>query len=361
MDCDLITEKFFDGDNLHGVTLIRVRDGIVVEISDVEALPDIALVTPGLVDLQMNGFAAHDVASAHYEDFLALDEELACVGTTSWLATVITAPLDRLTKTLARLDGFVQSPTNGCFGIHCEGPFLGDAPGAHRPDWIIPSNLEWISTLPASLRVMTLAPENSGSNRAISSLCERGIRVSLGHTRASYKQFAASVDAGASMVTHLFNGMSGVHHRDEGVALWSLLEPRLTAGLIADGVHVSPNSIRLAFAARNDGLYLVSDSIAWNGKWATAANVSVVDNAPRLPNGTLAGSATPLSECVHHCIQECELEMATVLRAATSIPADVVGEPAIGRIAVGQPADIVEWTADVHVSHVHRRLVFQRG
>ncbi len=362
MDIDLVAERFFNGEELLGPTSLQVRDGIVVDISPTTRTPDCAVISPGLVDLQMNGYASHDVSAVDDIDWKALDAELAHTGTTSWLATVITSPLDRLSAVIGQLHERIVVGETGCVGIHCEGPFLGNAPGAHRPQWIIPTDVRWLQTLPQSLRLMTVAPENSGVQSGIRALVGRNVRISLGHSRCTSDEFRSAVSAGASMVTHLFNGMSGVHHRDDGVALWSLIDDRVAVGVITDGVHVSDDAIRLAFRTKApDALYLVSDSVAWDGSWAQKAGVRIVDKAPRLPDGTLAGSSTPLSECVHHCVVNCGIEMAQVLRAATSVPADLIGETSLGRIVVGQPADIVEWTPDVHVSRVHRRLVFQRG
>jgi N-acetylglucosamine-6-phosphate deacetylase len=164
------------------------------------------------------------------------------------------------------------------------------------------------------------------------------------------------------MVTHLYNGMSGVHHRDDGVALAALTDDRVVAGLIADNVHVSPRAIRLAFAAKTARrICLVSDSIAWESAWARNAGVSIVGGAPRLPDGTLAGSSATLASCVRNVIALSGVDTCDALTSATSTPADLMGFPQTGRIRVGDRAEILCLDTDLHVAEAHRGLVSTRG
>ena len=156
--------------------------------------------------------------------------------------------------------------------------------------------------------------------------------------------------------------MSGVHHRDDGVALSALTNDAVVGGLIADLVHVSPDAVSLAFKAKGrDSIALVSDSVAWNSEWAKRRGVILRDGSPRLPDGTLAGSSTPLAECVRRTIVGCGVSVSDALRAATSTPARVLGYPQIGTVAIGHSASLVCFDESLHVSQTHRRLVFQRG
>ena len=363
MTVQLITAQLFDGDSLRGSTLLEIDDdGVVCRLEPTSRTPDVALVSPGLIDLQMNGFNAVDVATASYEDLVRLDAELLALGTTSWLGTIVTAPLDKMSTTVNNLADSLTSLVQGCIGLHIEGPFLGGAPGAHRPEWIVPVDLEWIRSLPQCVKILTLAPEQLGAVEAIRTCVSRDIVVSLGHTRASSEEFSAAVLAGASMVTHLFNGMSGVHHRHVGIATEALISPSVAAGLIVDMVHVAPSAVTLAFAAKGaDNIVLVSDSVAWNSPWSSRRGVSVVDGAPRLADGTLAGSSTPLSHCVRNAVHGCGVSLVDALKSATSTPARVLGYPQLGKITLGEPADVVWFNEALHVSGTHRRLVFPRG
>ncbi len=358
---EVTASGFHDGDTLHGPTRLTVDEGVVVSIEPYEGTTRHALVAPGFVDLQMNGYESVDVSRCSHEEFLRLDRRLLENGTTSWLATLVTAPLDRLTRSIEQLAEWIARGDTGCLGVHVEGPFLGRAPGAHNPAWIIDLDDDWLSSVPSAVRLVTLAPEQKNAPQSVALMRARGVRVSLGHSRASHDEFDAAVSAGASMVTHLFNGMSGVHHRDDGVALSALTDNRVVAGLIADGVHVSPPAIRLAFLAKTSrGVCLVSDSIAWQSEWAATMNLVVSDGAPRMPDGTLAGSSATLGSCVRTVVSVCGVRPTDAIISATSTPADLMGFPQTGRVTTGGPAEFVCLDDDLHVVEVHRRLVSLR-
>ena len=355
-------EVFFDGDQLrHGVQ-VTVDNGVVVSIDPCAGSPDYYLISPGLIDLQMNGFGSVDVSVADNNDFRALDEELLRHGTTAWLATIVTAPLEKLTTSIRSLGQRIATTSTGCYGVHIEGPFLGNAPGAHNPAWIIPFEPEWIRALSSDVKLITVAPEQPKAETFISQLVQQGVVVSLGHTRATDREFQAAASSGATMVTHLFNGMSGVHHREEGVALQALTTPSVVAGVIADLVHVSPSAVQLAFVAKgSEGVCLVSDSVAWASEWAQRRGIAVTDGAPRLPDGTLAGSSTPLSTCVRNVVQACGVSLQDALTSATKTPATLLGYPQMGCIAPGQRADLVMFDEGLSVVNACRGLVSIRG
>lgn len=350
---------FFDGDDMRSNVRIAVSDGHVVGIESLTGTADHYLVAPGLIDVQMNGFGPYDVSRASPDEFVALDGLLLRSGTTSWLATIVTAPLQRMTESLSSIEESMVATSTGCIGAHVEGPFLGGAPGAHNPEWIIPFGKEWTAALPSVVRLMTVAPEQLDVvPEGISLLAAKGVVVSLGHTRASRELFASAVTAGARMVTHLFNGMSGVHHRDDGVALAALVDDRVVAGVIADLRHVSPDAINLAFRSKGgDRVCLVSDSVAWDSQWAQRRGVQIRDGAPRLIDGTLAGSSTPLAECVRNAVTSCGVPLVDALTAATRTPASLLGFPQMGRITVGQRADIVVFDEELTVVEARRGLV----
>lgn len=355
--------NFFDGHNLRHDVRVEIENGIIVGVEPCSEPPESFLISPGFVDLQMNGFANIDVAHMSEDQFRLLDEILLRRGTTSWLATIVTAPLERMTRSLESIEEAIASSESGCLGIHVEGPFLGDAPGAHNPEWIVPFNSSWSHSLPSAVRLMTVAPEQIGViSDAIPFLRSREIVVSLGHTRADRDKFDAAVNAGAEMVTHLFNGMSGVHHREDGVAMAALLNDQIAAGLIVDLCHVSVDAVNLAFRTKGaPGVCLVSDSVAWESDWALRRGIHIENGAPRLSDGTLAGSCTPLAECVRNAVHRCGVPLVDALLSATRTPADVLGFPQIGRIEIGQRADVVVLDETLSVVEARRGLVSIRG
>lgn len=356
-------QHFFDGEVMHGACRLTYVDGVVLSIEQFEGFAEHYLIAPGFVDIQMNGFEQWDVARGSQDDLVALGSRLRELGTTTWLGTITTAPLDSLSRSIATIDSAITSNfAPGCAGIHIEGPFLGGAPGAHNPAWIIPLDETWISQLPSSVRLLTLAAEQKEVASAISLLRRMNISVSMGHSKPSHEQWQQCRDAGAHIVTHLFNGMSGVHHRDDGLALFALNDRDVFAGLIGDLIHVSPHAVALAFTVKGDGrLCLVSDTVGWSSQWALKRDIQIRDGSPRLPDGTLAGSSTPLANCVQRVVQHAGVPLELALRAATSAPADAVGLSDVGRIAIGQPADFVALDDSLHVLGTWTRLVSLRG
>lgn len=358
----LTCSNLFDGRSFVGPSRVVIEDGITVAIEPTRGPGDFPILSPGYVDIQMNGFEDVDVATMDASTSRRLGDRLATLGTTAWLGTVVTAPLEKLTGILDRLHSLIGTGgVTGCAGIHVEGPFLGGAPGAHNRAWIVPFDAAWASALPSSVRLITLAPEQLGSAADVSFLRDRAIAVSLGHTTSAKKSFVEAVENGAGLVTHLFNGMSGVHHRDDGVALFALTDDRVTAGLIADLVHVRAEAISLAFRAKGpERVCLVSDSVAWSADRATVRGVQVVKGAPRLPDGTIAGSCTPLAECVRNVVRHCGVATGDALRSATSTPANAAGLDGHGVIQLGSPSDIIALDDALHVLHTWRRLPFER-
>lgn len=356
-------DHFFDGDTLQGPHRLTYVDGVVTSIEPFHGVADHHLLSPGFVDIQMNGFEQWDVARGTQSDLHDLGIRLQQLGTTTWLGTITTAPLESLSKSLVTIDSAAtSSEIPGFAGVHVEGPFLGQAPGAHNPAWIIPFDKEWIQGLSCSVRLVTLAAEQENVGEAVALLRHQNIAVSIGHSRPTLSQWSECREMGAQLVTHLFNGMSGVHHRDDGLALMALNDSEVFAGLIGDLVHVSPQAVFLAFTVKGDGrICLVSDTVAWTSQWAQKRNISIRDGSPRLPDGTLAGSSTPLAECVRRIVTVAGVSLERALRAATSSPADAVGLPGVGRLQVGQPADFIALDDSLCVTRTWSRLVSLRG
>lgn len=318
-------------------------DGRIAAIRSVTGpVPDRTLV-PGLIDVQVNGHDDVDVGRARDGDWDRLDEILVAQGVTAWCPTLVTAPLDRYARPLARLTeaGARQGPHPEVLGAHLEGPFLGGKLGAHPPDLVVEVDRPWLDALPGDVAILTLAPECGGAGEAIDWGRERGVVVAIGHSGASAADAVAAIDAGARLVTHLYNGMSGLDHRSPGVAAAALLDDRVAASLIADLVHVHAEMVRLAFRCKPRGkVLLVTDAVAWRGAHGTATGVHHDGTAPRMADGTLAGSALTLDRAVANVVHECGVALIDAVFAASTAPADLLGRTDIGRIAVGSRADL---------------------
>jgi N-acetylglucosamine-6-phosphate deacetylase len=260
----------------------------------------------------------------------------------------VTAPLDAYERRLARIAATRASGTGGAaiLGVHLEGPFLGGAPGAHQVDLLRPADPAWLSRVlddhPGLVRVVTLAPEADPALAAIRLLARRGVVVALGHSIASYDDVMAAADAGASVVTHLFNGMGPFHQREPGLVGAALTDPRLTPTVIADLVHVHPAALRLAIAAKRS-LALVTDAVAVDADTDTDAGDTALsdrDGVPRLRDGTLVGSTLSLDRAIRNVVG-LGVPVERAVEMATTVPAGVLGVEDRGRLVPGARADLV--------------------
>jgi len=341
---------------------VELTDGVIGSVSAGQP-PHRADVTladgyllPGLVDLQVNGYFGFEFQKADVAAWTEVAARLPSTGTTSFVPTIITAPVDTLATTLRAARAYVPSlPASGArvLGVHVEGPFIAPTRrGAHNPQWITDPNpvsvAELIEAGRGLLRLVTLAPERPGALAAIEQFTEAGVLVSVGHSDALAGQVAAAADRGARMVTHLFNAQRGLSHREPGVAGQALTDPRLTSGLIADLHHVAGSICGLAFRAAPGRIALVTDAAAPAGMppgeyLLGGEPVSLPDAAGAPPvraDGTLAGSALRLDTAIRNAVA-CGASLTGAVAAATSIPADLIGRPDLGRLAAGAAADLV--------------------
>lgn len=332
---------------------VVIEDGRIAAVEPGPSdAPDVTL-APGFIDLQVNGIGAVNVSDAAGADWDELDQRLLAQGVTAWCPTLVTAPLDSYAEPLARITGAAvrSGAVPAILGAHLEGPFLGGAPGAHRRDLLRPFDAAWLASMPAIVRLVTLAPELDGVGPVIEALRERGVVVSLGHSAASFEQATTAAGCGASLVTHLFNGMGGLHHRVPGLLGAALTDDRLAVSVIADLVHVHPAALALAFRAKGAGrVVLVTDAVGWEAPALIDRGVRVEGGAPALPDGTLAGSALTMDRAVANVVQHAGINVADAVRAASTTPAAVLGADDRGRIAPGCRADLVALDGDLRVA-----------
>lgn len=302
-----------------------------------------AVLAPGFVDLQVNGVGRVDFAAATADEWRRAREELLLGGVTSCVPTIVTAPLDAYDPMLVAVDAAAKEPASGARleGVHLEGPFLGGAPGAHPVELLRPGDPDWLAGLldrhAGLVRIVTLAPEVDAELACTRLLARRGVRVALGHSTASYELARAAAGAGATIVTHLFNGMEPLHHRDPGLAGAALDDERLTPTLIADLVHVHPAALRLAIARKRD-VALVTDAVAVPG--AGPEPVHVEGRVARMPDGTIAGSVITMARAVANVVA-LGLPAERAVELATVVPARVLALDTFAARGIGGRADLV--------------------
>lgn len=316
--------------------------------------------TPGFVDLQINGAFGHDFTSDPAAIW-PVAAQLPRYGVTAFLPTIITAPLGTVSAAQAVLSQGPGSNVLGArpLGLHIEGPFLSPANrGAHNPAHLRPPDraaaADWSPE--QGVRLVTLAPELPGALDLVAALADRGVVVGAGHSVATYAEAQAGLQAGVRYGTHLFNAMPPLNHREPGLAGALLADSSATVGLIADGVHLHPSVVRLAWRTLGSArLNLVSDAMAALGMPPgrhLLGDFEVVVNgtSARLADGTLAGSVLSLDASLRNLIAFTGCSLAEALPSATTVPADLLGlGEERGRIAAGWTADLVLLTADLQV------------
>lgn len=345
-----------------GGRIVDVIDGRPADGDDHLALTE-GLLSPGLVDLQINGVFGVDFISASDADWEMTAARLPSTGVTAFQPTFTTAPIDTLIAGLERATAARQRlATSTCarlIGVHLEGPFLSPAQaGVHPRQHMLHPSADHLDALLADeaarriITTMTLAPELPGAVETVRRLVHAGIVVSVGHTDAIAAEVRAATDAGASMVTHIFNAQRGLGHREPGVAGQALADPRLVVGLIADLMHVVGEIVTVVMNAAAGRVALVTDAIAAAGMppgryelGDTLIDVST-DGLPRNAAGAIAGSTLTL-DCAVRNVISVGISPAVALEAASRVPADLLGRADLGRIEVGASADLVWWSSDL--------------
>ena len=300
----------------------------------------------GLVDLQVNGFGGVDFATADSAGYRRAGEALLECGVTAFQPTLITAPEEELLAALARVPLEPIGPR--VIGTHLEGPFLsplrlGVHPIAARRDPDADLLRRLLDAGPVS--EMTLAPELDGALELIDVLNARGVAASCGHSDATAEQAGRAFDRGAATVTHLFNAMRPLGHRDPGIAGAALARDGVIVQVILDGHHLAEETARVVWRAAAGRIALVSDAIAaagvGDGSYRLGSmDVEVRDGVARREDGVLAGSSTTLLEAVRR-LHALGVPLAEAVVAATAVPARVVRRPSLGNLRPGADADVV--------------------
>jgi N-acetylglucosamine-6-phosphate deacetylase len=370
--------------------LLVVDDGRIIdvaarsgrEVPGNTALIDFgdAVLAPGFLDIHMHGGAGVDVMQAAQSDLPRLGQFLATHGVTGYFPTTVTAPFDATCAALERLADAIEEAENGVpadgdsaqarpLGIHLEGPFLSHKRrGIHPAEYLLAPTVEILDRLwqaaRGHVRMMTIAPEIPGAMEVIAEAARRHICVSIGHSDAEMTAAQDAVNAGARHATHTFNAMRPLDHRDPGILGEVLSDDRLSADIIADGIHVSPAMVKLFLLAKGmERAVLITDSISAtgmpDGQYQLGPIRVEVKDGKCTANGSLAGSVLTLDRAVHNVTEFARWSLKDAIRAATLNPARAAGLTGNhGVLASGAPAD---FTVLSPAGDVRKTIVRGRG
>lgn len=320
---------------------------------------------PGFIDVHIHGAAGADVMDGTPEALNTIAETLPAEGTTSFLATTMTLGAEAIEKALANAGSYWHKQDAAgkaeMIGIHLEGPFISpEKAGAQPPGHIVDPSVnqfrKWQQAADGRIKLVTLAPERTEGLELVRYLKENGVISSIGHSNATYKQVGAAIEAGASHVTHLYNGMRGLHHREPGVAGAALLRKELLAEVIVDGFHSCPEMVELAYQQKGqEGLVLITDAMRAkclkNGIYDLGGqDVTVENGQARLANGSLAGSVLKMKDAIRNVMAFTGCTLAEAVQMGAVNPARELNIfERKGSLAPGKDADLVVLDSDLNV------------
>ncbi|MFZ0980803.1 MAG: N-acetylglucosamine-6-phosphate deacetylase [Candidatus Acidiferrales bacterium] len=356
------------------IAAIGHRDEIRLPPDAIDYVATGMTVVPGFVDVHIHGAGGHDVMEGDAPALDRITSTVARHGTTSIVATTVTAPIEDTCRSLQGIASYIRAHENvesdglaaEILGIHLEGPFISKARrGVHPPDALAKPSVatlgKFIEAADGLVKIVTLAPELPGALELIAAAVAAKIVAAIGHTDADYDQARAAIHAGARHAVHMYNAMRPFEHRDPGVVGAILTDPEVTAEVIADLVHVAGPAIQVLIGAKGfDTVLLVSDGIAAtgmpDGKYRLGTfEVSVKDGVARSSEGKLAGSTLTMDRALRNIVG-IGVPLQDAVRMATVLPARRLGLAGRkGIIAVGADADLVALTPDLRVAAVMTR------
>ncbi|WP_306203924.1 N-acetylglucosamine-6-phosphate deacetylase [Actinoplanes sp. RD1] len=323
--------------------------------------PDISdIVVPGFVDLHCHGGGGHTFTRGDAEDAGKAAAFHLAHGTTTMLASLVSSPFELMRDAVTAYAPLVES--GQIAGIHFEGPYLSSARcGAQNPGFLRDPSIEELSRLLGNVRMVTIAPELPGALDAIKWLVDNGVVAAIGHTDATYEQVLAGVAAGATVGTHVFNGMPPMHHREPGPVVALLDSPGIVCELVADGIHLHDGTLRFAgHATGPDRAALITDAMDAagmpDGDYELGGQaVTVADRVARLTrNGSIAGSTLTMDAAFRQAVGA-GFDLPTAAAMASTTPARALGlADQVGALEAGLRADLVVLSEDLQVKRVMR-------
>ena len=333
-------------------------------------------IAPGFIDIHVHGGGGSDVMDGKYEAIKRVAATHSRFGTTAFLPTTMAMSKDKIIKSLKSINEVFVKGTGAAeiLGVHLEGPYINPLKkGAQRKEDIknpsIEEFLEFNLASGNSIRLVTIAPEIPGAIELIRWLYEHKIIASVGHSNATYEQVQESIRAGLNHVTHTFNAMRGLDHREPGVVGAALSSPELIVEMIADGIHLHPAVMKILTRVKEaEKIVLITDAMRATSKPEGTYNlggqeVIVADGQARLKDGTLAGSVLTMDKAVNNMIEMVGVSLREAIQMATINPAKCLGiEGRKGSLAAGKDADIVilDKKLKVKLTMVKGKIVYKR-
>ena len=364
-DCWIINARIPGSGDVRSIAIREGKISTISEYSIADELPTLDVhgdwLSLGGVDLQINGalgLAFPDVQMSDFERLADVCDFLWAQGVDGFLPTIVTTSIDNIHRSLAVFAEFMAqqgSDTAQILGVHLEGPFLNaQKRGAHPAVYLQPLTVNLVTAILSKyssiVKIVTLAPELDPTDTVIHYLRSLGIIVSLGHSQANFAQAEAAFTNGASMVTHAFNAMPGLHHREPGLLGAALTYPGVQCGFIADGQHVHPKILQVLLRSGRyaEGLFLVSDALSplglTDGKYPwDSREIEVIDGTARLADGTLSGTTRSLLVGVQNLVKWGICDIGNAIALATTAPRHAIG---LSDKYVGQNANLLRWHVD---------------
>ncbi|BAK81661.1 N-acetylglucosamine-6-phosphate deacetylase [Candidatus Arthromitus sp. SFB-rat-Yit] len=331
------------------------------EILDGEGL----YLSPGFIDIHIHGASNYDTMDASYEGILEISSTLLKHGVTSFLPTTMTCSKEDIRNALSNISQIIKdnSSPNNILGVHLEGPFINkNKIGAQNPEFILEPSInnfkEIVGDFEEIIKIVTLAPEVTGSLDLIKYLNDKKIVASVGHTNATYEETLSSIKNGISHATHLFNAMTQFTHRDPG-AVGAILNSNITAECILDGIHLHYASLEMALKIKSSNkIILISDSMRAccmkDGNYTLGGqNVIVKNSSARLENGNLAGSVLTLDKAIYNVKNNLNIPLNDIIKLVTINPSKICKTHLRkGLIKEGYDADLVLFDEDINIKYV---------
>ena len=347
----IITRVYFNGEN-------------ITECFDEQVDLNGARIAPGLIDVHTHGRVGGDFCYANSEKIHEMSESYKKRGSTSVMATLATAPLDDLHSSIDKICNDCRRGDSVYVGVHLEGRYLNEKrKGAHNADLLAPLNANEISDIVKDIKRVgyahvsaALELDESGDFTAVA--IYGGATLGLAHSNATYEEATKAFERGAVSLTHTYNAMSPLHHRDVGAVGAGLLTEGVYCELICDGFHVSPEAVRLAYTLKKEKIVLITDSVAGTGmpdgeSFIGGLAVFIKDGKARLADGTIAGSTLTLADGIKNLAEFAKIPYEEALYCATASPAKMIGAyDHIGSIDEGKIANMIILDDDNNVSEV---------
>lgn len=359
---------------LKGQALL-IRDGLIARIARPDSFDRASLnrvidgkdhyLCPGFIDIHNHGNSGWDIMDASQEGLDAMADFHLRQGVTSFLGTVITSSYREITRAIDNMLAYENKMNrSNLIGIHLEGPFFSlEKKGAQPKEFIRAIDLDFIkgiySRAQGRLKMVSLAPELEGAEELIDYLGERGVKSALGHSMAKYKETKRAIDQGATIATHLYNGMRAFDHREPGIVGACLLDERVYCELICDRKHLHDGAIALAYRLKGpERLIVVSDAMMAaglvDGDYSLGGQkVQVGKGEARLLDGNLAGSVLGLDRAIYNLVNYLDIDLVDAVRMASLTPAEALGiDKMKGSIELGKDADLVLIDRDINIYNI---------